>query len=333
MSLSLILVPVPEAERAVSGLRRDLDPSASAGIPAHVTVMFPFLPADEIDAGVQKRVAGLVGSVDPFEFVLAETGRFDPSVLYLDPQPSRPFVTLTERVGREFGLKPYAGAFEAVIPHLTVGDGAPEPLLDEAEVGVKASLPIRARAREAWLMVQGGERWVVRKRFPLGERSQSAGSRRVVVAEYDPLWPEVFDRERQDILRVAGHVITRLEHVGSTSVPGLLAKPVIDILAGVEDLYDSLRAIAPLRELGYEYVPEYENELRERRYFRKGDPQARTHHVHLVEVGSHFWKRHLAFRDHLRADQAAAEEYARLKGDLARRFPEDREAYTEAKGP
>jgi GrpB-like predicted nucleotidyltransferase (UPF0157 family) len=89
--------------------------------------------------------------------------------------------------------------------------------------------------------------------------------------------------------------------------------------------------IEPLAGIGYEYVPEFEDELPERRYFRKGPPEARTHHVHMVETGTEFWQRHLLFRDYLRTHPATADEYEALKRRLAKQHTTDREAYTEGK--
>ena len=153
----------------------------------------------------------------------------------------------------------------------------------------------------------------------------------VVIVEYDPRWPALYEAEASAILGAIGHVIVALEHVGSTSVPGLGAKPIIDILAGVRILADAAQCVEPLRGLGYEYVPEYEAEIPDRRYFRKGPPAGRTHHLHLVEHGGEFWMRHLLFRDYLRAHPEAAQAYDRLKRELAARFGSDRDGYTDAK--
>lgn len=153
----------------------------------------------------------------------------------------------------------------------------------------------------------------------------------VVIREYDSEWPRLFEEEKAAILDAIGHVVAAIEHVGSTAVPGLAAKPIIDIMVGVRRLADAQQCIVPLQRIGYEYVPEFEVSLPERRYFRKGSP--RTHHLHTVEVGSDFWERHLLFRDHLRAHPEAAKAYGELKRDLAVRYGADREAYTEAKTP
>lgn len=102
-------------------------------------------------------------------------------------------------------------------------------------------------------------------------------------------------------------------------------------MAGLGRLSDARLCIDPLASLGYEYVPEYEVDLPERRYFRKGPPEGRTHHLHMVEEASDFWERHLLFRDYLRTENATAREYESLKRRLAREHGTNREAYTEEK--
>ena len=151
----------------------------------------------------------------------------------------------------------------------------------------------------------------------------------VVIVEYDPRWPVMFEEEKTRLLGVIGHVVEQVEHVGSTAVPGLGAKPIIDILIGLRRLDDAAQCIAPLQSLGYQYVPEYEVELPERRYFRKGSP--RTHHIHMVELTSGFWERHLLFRDYLCTHPETAREYYELKKALAAKFGSDRDGYTDAK--
>jgi GrpB-like predicted nucleotidyltransferase (UPF0157 family) len=149
----------------------------------------------------------------------------------------------------------------------------------------------------------------------------------VVVVPYDEAWPSLFKRERIRIQRAIDSWAEQIEHIGSTAVPGLAAKPILDILIGVRSLRDADFCIEPLERLGYEYRGEAG--VPGRRFFRKGNPK--THHLHLAEVGSEFWERHLLFRDYLRTHPEAAQVYARLKHHLAEHFREDRAAYTEAK--
>ena len=153
----------------------------------------------------------------------------------------------------------------------------------------------------------------------------------VAVVDYDPRWPGQFEEEKARILAAVGPRILAVEHIGSTAVPGLAAKPIIDILAGIRHLEDAMECVAPLAAIGYDYVPEFEAELPDRRYFWKGLREAHTHHVHLVEIGGTFWRRHLAFRDYLRTHPEDARRYAVLKRDLAAKFGADREGYTDAK--
>ncbi|WP_338728244.1 GrpB family protein [Haladaptatus sp. DJG-WS-42] len=153
----------------------------------------------------------------------------------------------------------------------------------------------------------------------------------IIIAEYDPDWPAQFDAETTDIRDAIGDHIERVEHIGSTAVPNLPAKPIIDMLAGVASLEDAVECIEPLEKLGYEYVPSFEDVMPERRYFRKTVGGTRTHHLHMVETGREFWTRHLAFRNYLREHPAIADEYAALKRDLAEIHRNDIGAYTDGK--
>lgn len=153
----------------------------------------------------------------------------------------------------------------------------------------------------------------------------------VISVEYDPRWPAQYEEERDLILAAVGDWIVGIEHVGSTAVPGLGGKPIIDIMPGVRRLADVEHCIQPLASVGYEYVPEYNEILPERRYFHKGPPEDRTFHLHVAERASGFWERHVLFRDFLRRHPEEAQEYYLLKKELAARFGRDREGYTEAK--
>jgi len=158
-----------------------------------------------------------------------------------------------------------------------------------------------------------------------------AGSDVVHVAAYDPGWPGKFEAERANLQECIGPwVVGGIHHVGSTSIPGLPAKPVIDILVGVETLEHSRPCIEKVASLGYQYWP-YRSDVMH--WFAKPHPSRRTHHLHLIPVGSRRYLDELAFRDALRADPALAGRYAALKHELAARFPDDREAYTQHKAP
>jgi GrpB-like predicted nucleotidyltransferase (UPF0157 family) len=147
----------------------------------------------------------------------------------------------------------------------------------------------------------------------------------------DPAWPAAFAAEH-DVLQVvlAPWLAGPIEHVGSTAIPGLAAKPVIDIMVAVRDLESSRAAIPQLVQSSYCYAP-YKPDVMH--WFCKPGFERRTHHLHLVPYGSRLWNDRIAFRDRLRADSGLAEEYAELKHRLAVQFRLDREAYTDAKTP
>ena len=151
----------------------------------------------------------------------------------------------------------------------------------------------------------------------------------VEIAEYDPAWPALFERERDMIAGALGDLMVAIEHVGSTAVPGLGAKPVIDIMIGVRNLTDGERCVGPLEGLGYEYKGEYG--IPGRLYFRRLTKGGRSHQIHMVEHESDFWERLLLFRDYLREHPGEARAYYELKVRLAAQFRTDREGYTEAK--
>ena len=153
----------------------------------------------------------------------------------------------------------------------------------------------------------------------------------VILVPYDPCWPRRFEEERGVLDEVFTGVPVRIEHIGSTAVPGLGAKPIIDILLGVGRIREVEERIPLLESRGYEYIPKWESVLPERRFFAKPRAVPRTHHLHCVETRTEFWRRHLLFRDLLRDDAALTRAYHRLKLELAGRYRDDREAYTDAK--
>jgi 2'-5' RNA ligase len=146
-----IIVPVPDAERIVGHLRSRHDPQASRGVPAHITVLYPFMHPSRV-ADVRQALQEIFGSAARFEFLLTEVRRF-PETAYLHPDPPEPFVRLTESlVSRWPECPPYSGAFSDVVPHLTVADRVTTAVFDEVERAVAPALPIRCVATEAWLM-------------------------------------------------------------------------------------------------------------------------------------------------------------------------------------
>jgi GrpB-like predicted nucleotidyltransferase (UPF0157 family) len=157
-----------------------------------------------------------------------------------------------------------------------------------------------------------------------------ARRRRVLVVPYDPRWPELYERARDEVAAALGPNLLAIHHIGSTSVPGMPAKPVIDMLAVVADLAAVGERTAEMERLGYESMGEFG--IDGRRYFRRDDPaEVRTHQVHAFADGSPHVTRHLAFRDYLRAHPSIAAEYGELKQRLAEEHPDGIEAYMDGK--
>jgi GrpB-like predicted nucleotidyltransferase (UPF0157 family) len=156
----------------------------------------------------------------------------------------------------------------------------------------------------------------------------------VHIVPYDPAWPAMFADEAVRLRAVLDPAaLVGVEHFGSTAIPGLAAKPIIDILIAVISLARAKSTfISPILALGYVYWDA--NPDPDRMFFVKGMPpygERRTHHIHITEPAGEMWRRRLHFRDHLRADPDEARRYEALKHDLAARYPGDRERYTEAK--
>lgn len=158
-----------------------------------------------------------------------------------------------------------------------------------------------------------------------------SGDAPIQVVPYDPCWPAAFEAERMLLAEALRPWLTgAIEHIGSTAVPGLAAKPVIDLMAPVASLAGAMGVIDALRPLDYLHHPYKPQEMH---WFCKPSPAHRTHHLHVVELGGSAWQQRLALRDALRQDAALAGRYAQLKRSLARQHPLDREAYTQAKAP
>ena len=147
----------------------------------------------------------------------------------------------------------------------------------------------------------------------------------------DPAWANVFERERTRLHTLLPGVFVQIEHIGSTAVPGLVAKPVVDIMAGVESLAGVDALIDALCANGYTTSREFNASLTDRKWLMRWRNGHRTHHLHIVVRGGTPWTDRLAFRDALRRDPHLAHRYAALKTMLARKHQGDREAYTDAK--
>jgi GrpB-like predicted nucleotidyltransferase (UPF0157 family) len=163
--------------------------------------------------------------------------------------------------------------------------------------------------------------------MPMTQASETS-LEKIILAEYDPGSPEQFENQRQVILGAIGAEILAIEHIGSSSVPGLGGKPIIDIIAGLATLDRAELCIDPLRQIGY---VEREIPAADRRFFQKHKDGVRTYHLHLVEQGTEAWRRPIAFRDFLRSNSQEAAEYYAVKQKIAIRYSLDREGYTAAK--
>ncbi|WP_244626610.1 GrpB family protein [Bradyrhizobium ivorense] len=173
---------------------------------------------------------------------------------------------------------------------------------------------------------------ICRTALPESRSMERYGGGAIIVADYDSAWPRMFEQERAKLEEVLGALVVGIEHVGSTAVPGLAAKPIIDLALGVNDLNEAEgRCIAALPALGYSYMPEYRSWLPDELFFRKGAAGPWTHHVHVMEPSAPAWQRRLLFRDYLRAHPDAVEAYVDLKRTLATTFKDDIAAYRNGK--
>ncbi|MFB7321814.1 2'-5' RNA ligase family protein [Streptomyces sp. NPDC056190] len=164
-----LIVRVPDAEPAVRAWRERFDPSARAGVPAHVTVLFPFLDESRTDAHVWSALADVLGRHHAFDVRFEGCGRF-PGVLYLAPEPDIPLRRLTEVIADRWPeAPPYGGKFTEVVPHLTIADGQDDGVLDEIEADLLGRLPITSRVSSVDLMVHDGAKWQERASFSLRE--------------------------------------------------------------------------------------------------------------------------------------------------------------------
>ena len=155
----------------------------------------------------------------------------------------------------------------------------------------------------------------------------SGPSDRVELVDHDPSWAELYEQEAARLRPIFDGHLVGMEHIGSTSVPGLCAKPIVDVLVGLRELELTDEQIAAMVEFGYLFLGEHG--LPGRLFFRKNP---RTHHVHVVEHGGEHWDRQLTFRDALRADEEERKRYDAFKRRLAAKgYP--REVYTELKTP
>ena len=155
MLRSGLIVTVPEAEPAVSAWRSQLDPRAALGVPAHLTVLFPFVPPAGIDEATRTTLRELLSSVTTFDFSLVATRWFADTVVWLAPDPDAPFRVLTQAVADAFpAYPPYGGQFPDPVPHLTIADRGPPEAMHAAEQQLQRALPIRSIAGSVTLLTE-----------------------------------------------------------------------------------------------------------------------------------------------------------------------------------
>jgi 2'-5' RNA ligase len=165
---SAVIIPVPEVEPVVSGWRARFDTAAALGVPAHVTVVYPFLPVAALTEPVVDQLRAIVEGRPAFGMQFSRCDRF-PGVLFLAPEPDEPFRRLTADLVHHWPeAPPYGGEFADPVPHLTVAHLATPTELNEAERDLTARLPITATVEAAWLIAFDGELWRRRADLPLG---------------------------------------------------------------------------------------------------------------------------------------------------------------------
>ncbi len=154
---------------------------------------------------------------------------------------------------------------------------------------------------------------------------------KVLLSNYNEQWPVLFEKERELLIKTISNKNVQIEHIGSTSIKGLIAKPVIDIMIGLNNPEVMNELTKKIISIGYSYIKEYEIFMPNRRFFRKVINKTTTHHIHMVEINNEFWQRHLAFRNYLRMNPEIAEEYGNFKLKLSEREWTDTNEYVEAK--
>jgi 2'-5' RNA ligase len=167
MPETALVIAIPEAEPLVSEWRTQYDWSAQRGVPAHITLLYPFAPTEKVDDELLRQLRSLFAAEAAISFELARVARF-PDVAWLAPEPPEPFNALTDLIAARFTEYPaYEGAHDVVIPHLTVAEGGPE-LQDQVEAALTEHLPVAARADDVAFLFEGDDGlWFEAHRFPL----------------------------------------------------------------------------------------------------------------------------------------------------------------------
>ncbi|MBL4593965.1 MAG: GrpB family protein [Flavobacteriales bacterium] len=154
---------------------------------------------------------------------------------------------------------------------------------------------------------------------------------KIHIEKYNPNWITQFFKEYNQLLDSIDESDVVIEHIGSTSVNGLGAKPVIDIMIGLKDFSTADNHINNIESLGYNYISKYEDIMPYRKFFIKEINEKRTHHIHMVEVDSDYWDRHIRFRDYLRSHKTVRDNYFELKISLSKKEWNDGDEYAKAK--
>lgn len=154
--------------------------------------------------------------------------------------------------------------------------------------------------------------------------------KKVELISYKPIWKKLYKKEEKLLLKTLGKDVLDIQHVGSTSVPGVKSKLIIDIAVGIKSLKIGARFIGPLKKLNYECMGNAG--VRGRLFFAKGSKKNRTHYLHVEKLNSRNWINHIIFRDYLREHKKAVKGYNKLKERLAKEFRNDRDQYTAKKG-
>ncbi|MEU8609403.1 2'-5' RNA ligase family protein [Actinoplanes sp. NPDC048791] len=167
-----LIIEIPAAEPAVNAHRTALDRAASWGVPAHITLVFPFLPPDKINDDTLTAIHQIAAAETPFDVTLDSIGWFGDTVVWLAPNPAQPFIALTAALAARFPqAQPYGGAFDETIPHLTIGHDHPRPTLEAAATAVTRHLPITTTVTSIRLIAgarEPGDNWHPVADFPLG---------------------------------------------------------------------------------------------------------------------------------------------------------------------
>ena len=151
----------------------------------------------------------------------------------------------------------------------------------------------------------------------------------VQLKKYNPKWKELFEKESELILSVSTNLLEEVQHIGSTAIPGIIAKPIIDILAGINSLANIEKLVEKLEPIGYVYRGE--QGIPDRHLFVKGGKDFRTHHLHVVEKEHQEWSKHILFRNYLLKHPEEVKAYSKLKQELLQKYEFDRGMYTDSK--